>query len=29
LIKCLDFPQLKQPVEELRRAGKRAPGARD
>jgi hypothetical protein len=27
LIKCPDFPQLKQPVEELGRAGKRVPGA--
>ena len=26
MIKCLDFPQLKQPVEELGRAGKRLPG---
>jgi hypothetical protein len=24
-MKCLDFPQLKQPLEELGRAGKRAP----
>jgi hypothetical protein len=27
LIKCPDFPQLKQPVEELGRAGKWVPGA--
>jgi hypothetical protein len=29
LIKCLDFPQLKQPVEELGTPGKRVPGALD
>jgi hypothetical protein len=26
-MKCPDFPQLKQPVEELGRVGKRVPGA--
>jgi hypothetical protein len=27
LMNCPDFPQLKQPVDELGSAGKRAPGA--
>jgi hypothetical protein len=27
LMKCPDFPQLKQPVDELGSAGKRVPGA--
>jgi hypothetical protein len=27
LMKCPHFPQLKQPVDELGSAGKRAPGA--
>jgi hypothetical protein len=27
LMKCPDFPYLKQPLEELGRAGKRTPGA--
>jgi hypothetical protein len=26
-MKCPDFPQLKHPLEELGRAGKRVPGA--